>query len=648
MGPKVSLMRRIGYLLACVALSSLVLSPAIAAAAETAHATSKDETVHVYADATGAVNRIEITTELVNGDDADSLSDSSDATSIIEVQDDIAYAQNGKEIVWQAKGNNVNYTTAIDRELPLAVSVSYCLDGQTIEPKKVTGAEGTVKVRFDFTNRSQAENGLYTPFTAIVGIIFEEEALHDISVTNGKVIRDGENSIVVGYALPGFKESLNVDLNGIEIPSFVEIEGTSNAFEMKSALIMATPSLLDDVSADDLDVSGIASSSYALESALAQIIEGSDTLTDSLNELASAMDPIEEGAKKLSEGAAQLSKGAAALNDGLGDLKEGTEQAYSGSQDLKYGADGLVGGLYVLVEGNGQTGGLKGAQAASEQLASGIETLIGSLADQSSGLPAISQGLSDSIEVLEGLPAPQEGADATIASAIATIDAFVASGDVSEQAAAELKATLAIAQQQAYAEQVTVQAVVQGLNQTRAGLDQAAAAVTGSGASALVDGSQDLATGLGQAVSGAQSALYGANQVSYGLGELNNGLEAAVDGLGSQEQEGTILGGASQVATGAQTISDATQVLSQTVAAVSKAMKSLAEGASELGDGLRTYKNQGIAQLVATIQNDVVGTRDRIVEISDLGRAYDNFGGKVEGTNGSVKFVFEIEGIALD
>ena len=649
MGTRVSLRMRIGYVLASISLVALAFSPCVAAAAESQGATKKDETVHVYADATGKVTNTEIETTLVNGNEAEIIADESDATSIVEVQDDVAYTQEGATLLWQAQGNDVTYTASTDREVPLDVSVTYYLDGKQVDPDKLVGQEGTVKVRFDFVNKMKADNGLYVPFTAIAGVIFEDEALHNITVTNGKVIRDGENSIVVGYALPGFEESLDVPLDGIEIPGYIEVEGVSNAFEMKSALIMATPSLLDDFDASDFDVSGMSSSASALESSLAKIIEGSQSLTDALDELSVSMDPIEEGAAKLADGAAQLSTGATALNDGLGDLKEGAEQAYSGSQDLKYGADSLVYGIYTLIEGDGKTtSGLKGAQAGAAQLSVGIETLIGSLADANAGLPALSQGIATSIGALEQIPAPGEGADATIGAALASIDAFVASGDLSEAAAAELKATLAGAQQQATIDQATAQAVVQGLSDAQAGLDQATAAVTNSDAVSLVEGSKALAGGLEQAVSGAQNALYGANLVSGGLGELTYGLGATVDGLGTQEQEGTILGGANQVATGAEAVSEASSLLAQTIVAVSETVKAIADGASSLTEGLENYENQGISQLVSTIQNDVVGTRERIAEIANLGRSYDNFGGKSEGTNGSVKFVFEIEGIALD
>ena len=53
---------------------------------------------------------------------------------------------------------------------------------------------------------------------------------------NGKVISDGSNNVVVGYALPGLKESLNVkddDFDGdVTIPDYVEVKAKVENFKL--------------------------------------------------------------------------------------------------------------------------------------------------------------------------------------------------------------------------------------------------------------------------------------------------------------------------------------------------------------------------------------------------------------------------------
>ena len=43
----------------------------------------------------------------------------------------------------------------------------------------------------------------------------------DVHAVNGKIVDDGNRSVVVGYALPGFSESLGTD--ALEIPETVTV-----------------------------------------------------------------------------------------------------------------------------------------------------------------------------------------------------------------------------------------------------------------------------------------------------------------------------------------------------------------------------------------------------------------------------------------
>ena len=57
---------------------------------------------------------------------------------------------------------------------------------------------------------------------------------------NGKVISDGSNNVVVGYALPGLKESLNVkddDFDGdVTIPDYVEVKAKVENFKLDTTM----------------------------------------------------------------------------------------------------------------------------------------------------------------------------------------------------------------------------------------------------------------------------------------------------------------------------------------------------------------------------------------------------------------------------
>ena len=52
---------------------------------------------------------------------------------------------------------------------------------------------------------------VYTPFVMMTGMILPNETFSNVTIDNGKVISDGSKNIVVGFGMPGMKESLNLD-----------------------------------------------------------------------------------------------------------------------------------------------------------------------------------------------------------------------------------------------------------------------------------------------------------------------------------------------------------------------------------------------------------------------------------------------------
>lgn len=101
---------------------------------------------------------------------------------------------------------------------PVDVKITYYLDGQEIAPENLAGKSGKVKIRFDYTNNSKKtvkvngkEEEIYTPFLMASGMILPGDNFKNVEVSNGKVISDGSNNIVVGIALPGLEDSLKLD-----------------------------------------------------------------------------------------------------------------------------------------------------------------------------------------------------------------------------------------------------------------------------------------------------------------------------------------------------------------------------------------------------------------------------------------------------
>ena len=60
---------------------------------------------------------------------------------------------------------------------------------------------------------------------------------------------------------------------------------------------------------------------------------------------------------------------------------------------------------------------------------------------------------------------------------------------------------------------------------------------------------------------------------------------------------------------------------------------------------MRTFNDQGVSQLVNTLQSNYGGMLDRMNALSDAAKSYTNFAGITPGTAGSVKFIFETDAI---
>ena len=177
----------------------------------------KEETVYVIADSTGKEQKVIVSDHLINNDNKATIGDASTLTDIENVKGDETFTQNGTKLVWQADGNDIYYQGTSTGQLPVSQKITYSLDGKEISPEELAGKSGKVTIRFDYTNNEKVkaniggkEEEICVPFVALSGMVLGDE-FTNIEVENGRVAADGNNNIVVGYALPGLKDSLDVD-----------------------------------------------------------------------------------------------------------------------------------------------------------------------------------------------------------------------------------------------------------------------------------------------------------------------------------------------------------------------------------------------------------------------------------------------------
>ena len=313
----------------------------------------KDETVYVLAGADGSVQKIIVSDWIQNALGNDAIDDVTQLTGIENVKGNESYTMGGgNACVWNAKGNDIYYQGNLDKELPVSVAVSYTLDGQPITPAELAGKSGKVTIRFDYANNQYEmvdiggkQEKIYVPFAMLTGLMLDNDVFSNVSITNGKIMNDGDRTVVVGLAFPGLQDSLGLDRDTLDLPDYVELTADVEGFELETTVTLAVNELFNDAASnvegwDDLD-----GKLDELTDAMDQLIDGSSrlydglcTLLDSSKELVSGIDQLAAGAAQLKEGAGGLSAGAARLQSGAASLSQGLNTLAEKNDTLNSGA----------------------------------------------------------------------------------------------------------------------------------------------------------------------------------------------------------------------------------------------------------------------------------------------------------------------
>ena len=381
-------------------------------AAELQQKISKDETVYVLTGADGSVKKIIVSDWLKNELGSASVADKSDLSDIENVKGDESYTINGDNMtVWDAQGNDIYYQGNIQKELPVGLSVRYYLDGKSVSPEELKGKSGKVTIRFDYENRQYETvqiNGvnqrIYVPFAMLTGMILDNDTFQNMQITNGKLVNDGDRTVVVGLAFPGLQENLNLSRDDLSIPDSVEITADVTNFSLGMTVTLACNDLFSQLG--DVDLTSLDSTSALdqLTGAMDQLLNGSSalyeglsTLLDKSGELVSGVEELAQGAAAIKSGADSVDDGAAQLKAGLADLSSGLNTLSANSEALNSGAKQVFNSLLETAATQIRTKGLNVPDLTIENYAEELNTLIKSLDETTVYETALKQ-VTDAVE----------------------------------------------------------------------------------------------------------------------------------------------------------------------------------------------------------------------------------------------------------
>lgn len=365
------------------------VTPAFAASGTSDSDVYKEETVYVNAKASGKTDKVTVSNWLKNsGSVSGNLEDESILSDIKNVKGDEKYTADGDKLTWSTDSEDIYYQGTTDKKLPVSVKLKYYLDGKEMKPSELKGKSGHLKITVDYKNNEKKnvsvdgkDTEVYTPFVMMTGMILPNETFSNVTIDNGKIISDGNKNIVVGFGMPGLKDSLNLsseETDKVTIPESLSIEADVKDFTMSSTYTVALSDLLDDVDMDSIvNVDDLQNALDDLEDAALQLVSGSDTLADGAGTLANGVNSYTEGVDTLNAGIQKYLGSNGELNGSVTEYVNGVNKVVKGVQDYTSGVNTLADGVSSYVDGEKQ---LAAGASQLTQLSTGLKKVQSAIA----------------------------------------------------------------------------------------------------------------------------------------------------------------------------------------------------------------------------------------------------------------------------
>ena len=205
-----------------------------------------------------------------------------------------------KYIVKDDAENKLNYMDN-DSSFPINAKVVYEMDGKEMTAEEVEKKSGDINIKYSFEADSSDET--YS-FASIM--VLNEDKFDKIAVDGGKVISDGDKSVIIGFGM---------------MPKEVTVMTKAKEFHVEMMYAVATNSLLGDINLEDLDFTSLLGIDV-------------NKLKDTLGELKAAGEEIDGNSVSLLDGVGKLTDGISQLSDGLNTLDDNSDQLNAGARQV--------------------------------------------------------------------------------------------------------------------------------------------------------------------------------------------------------------------------------------------------------------------------------------------------------------------------
>ena len=203
--------------------------------------------------------------------------------------------------------------TDAGENLPVSVQVTYELDGKKILPEDLKGKSGNLKMHFKFQNKAEEQvktNGksqkVTVPFLTAATLFLPTDTFSDVKVSDGKIIKEDDQNLVLGMACPGLKEGLHLKSKlqkKLDLKETVTVSAKVESFDLDFAAVMVTPLPLAELKESDL--------------------KDAEKLSDNMEKLTDASGKLSDGMNQMKSGASGLQTALTSYTDGVSQLKDG-------------------------------------------------------------------------------------------------------------------------------------------------------------------------------------------------------------------------------------------------------------------------------------------------------------------------------------
>lgn len=631
--------------------------------------TDKTETVYAKADSSGKIYDVSVEAVLKNEGEGE-ITDYSTLSDIKNTEGDEEFTEKGSNVViWENHGEDIQYKGTSTDALPVDVKITYYLNDKQVTADELKGQSGKVRIRFDYTNKYSQKvevNGktveVSTPFVVCSAMFLSSDNFSNIEVTNGKTVEMDDQNIVIGYAMPGLSDSLQLKnyeaTEGVDIPEYVELTADVTDFSLDFTATIISNGMFGNMDTDDLkDVDDLIDAMDDLSEASDKLVDGAAELADGADELGDYFGQYLTGVSAMDEGSAGLMKGLKTVNDQKGALLEGAKGLQQGLETLNQSL--------ATVNLDGQSVDMQPMSAAAAALAQDTAKLKEALTVMQLTLNDVKTFANDAKSYKESVQKKTSEAKGALDAVDLSEAEKTAESEAKEQASKAVKEALAGTdltddQKAEIQSKVKDSISISDTTDTASGkiaeakdalkdmpdLEIPEVSLGTDTITVLVEDMQkqlqvlgqysEALSNLGTQMSGLSGTLEqlksGVSSLASGSGQLTEGVQALNDGI-------------EQLYQGSVALNDGTGQLITAGNVISKGFDGLSEGTDALSDGMKEFDKEGIQELKKLAGDDLENIITRVRALKKADEQYNNFSGLEKGKTGSVRFIVETDEI---